>query len=538
MAAPYFKAMDLVMGALFTVGLTVLTWIHWGTMLTVFLILGITYFFLGHLLENPLLSHPLYEPSFVMNYLGLSTTDGFFYFVQVASDQVYFLIVYAAALLGAGMFSMVLEVGRASGRHVAGGSAMPALIGSGVVAAVMGNAVSNAILVGRFTIPMMIKYGYRPAMAAAIEASASSSGQIMPPVLGLAAFMIASFLSMPYVDVALASLVPGLLFLSGVTIAIFVYAKRHRLPRLAEKVDTAMIWRLLPTFVVSFLAVILLLVNYISPSIAGLVGAVIVIVMCLFQGKYRPRMRQFLTALEEGLMLAALLSLLIIAIGPLGQVMLTTGLSGRLGILLVQYLPDSQFIMLAGAMVLALFLGLGLPTAVAYLIAFLALGSFMQQIGIMPLAAHFFIFYFAVFSGLTPPVAETILVAGKIANAGQWEAAVESMKICLSTFIVPFAFIYNTQLLAFPHVSVAMLIGIVEILLIQWTTSIAIYGHFRRDLSVLERWAFWAATLAGFWAMTTAPVMNTVIFLAAVAAIMAWVWLRPETEARPAGEKI
>jgi len=220
------------------------------------------------------------------------------------------------------------------------------------VAAVMGTAVSNVVLCGRFTIPLMVRGGYSRPMAGAIEATASTAGQIMPPVLGLAAFLIAAFLGIAYVEVVKAAVLPGLLYMTGVAIGVMVYAKRHNLPRLEGEANLRLVWRLLPTFVVSFTVVIVMLVNYYSPSLSGLAGIATALVLSAFQGPYRPTLIVMRSALIEGLTLVSLLALLLIAIGPLGQAFQTTNLSGKLGIWLIGILPDSKIVLLIGAAVL------------------------------------------------------------------------------------------------------------------------------------------------------------------------------------------
>lgn len=498
---PFFNDTDMIFGWLMTISILALTLIHWGVLLTSVIAIGITYFFLGHLIENPLFMTPEYDAKFVMNYIGLGTNQGFYYLAQVAADSVYFLIIYAAILLGVGMLDMVLDVGKMTGRRVSGGAAGPAIIGSGIVASIMGQAVSNVVLTGRLTIPMMKKYGYRNSMAGAIEATASTAGQIMPPIMGLAAFIIASFLNLPYIDVALNGMIPGLLYLVGVSIAVAVYARRYDLPKLKEKVDTTRIKRLLPTFVISFGVVLWFLLGYRSPAIAGLWGIILAVGISMFQGKYRPTRRQLYEAVEEGFYLVSILSLLLIAIGPLGQVMLTTNLAGRLGSVLIQYLPDTQLILLIGAMVVSLILGMGLPTPVAYIIVALALVPFMQQIGLPPLQAHFFVFYFAVFSTLTPPVAVSVLAAAKLADATFLGTAKDSIKIALTTFIIPFAFVFFPELMSFPNMTWAVVPAILIVVGIQWTVSIASYGYLFRPLTGWERCVFAVAAAAGFMGM-------------------------------------
>ncbi len=527
MSQPFFEPFDMQMGLVLTVGVLLLTWIHWGPLLTAIIVAAILYFFYGHNIGNVLFTHPEYDTNFVMNYVSLGTNQGFYWLAQVAADSIYFLIFYAAVLLGLGMLQMVLEVGKLSGRAIHGGAAFPAIIGSGIVASVMGQAVSNVVLTGRFTIPMMKEHDYRPSMAGAIESVASTSGQIMPPILGLAGFIIASFLNMPYIDVALAALIPGLLFLSGVSSGVLIYARSFNLPKLKSQADTALILRMLPAFVGSFVVVLVLLLNYRSPSFAGLIGILIALALCLFQGRYRPRLRRLLTSVEDGLVLITLLSLLLIAIGPLGQVILTTNLSGRLGVVLVEILPDVTVILLLGAMVVSLLLGMGLPTPVAYVVVALALSPFIQQLGVPALHAHFFVFYFAVFSTLTPPIAVSVLAAAKLANARFLATAVDAMKLSVTTFIIPFAFVFHPQLLSFPDLTWSVLPPLVLVIVLQWTVSAAAYGYCRRSLGPAERWAFALVSLAGFVAIVVEGGAAKLVFVALLALTLARVRFAP-----------
>ena len=259
---------------------------------------------------------------------------------------------------------------------------------------------------------------------------------------------------------------------------------------------------------------------------AGLTGCVIALALSALQGRYRPSLRQLGLALEEGLELMALLALLLIAIGPMGQAFLTTNLSGRLGTYLVHVLPDSPLVLLVGAAILSLILGMGLPTPVAYLVVALALVPFMQLIGVKPFLAHYFVFYFAVYSALSPPVAVAALAGAKLAGARFWDTARESMKLAASTFIIPFAFVYRPQLLDFPDLGWNVVPPLVEVLLIQWTSSIALYGYFRRLLTGVEQSLFFALTVLGYWAMITEALYSTFVFAGVAAVLFAGVALR------------
>ena len=525
--APFFSSTDVNMGYLIIFSIVILTWLHWGWLLATISASAIAYFFFGDLIPVALLRHPTYDIPFIMNYVALNTNQGFFEFSAVAADQIYLLTYFGVTLLGVGMLRMMVEVGRAAGTRVKGGAALPAVLGSSAVGAVMGQAVSNVVLTGRLTIPMMKKYGYQPAMAGAIEATASSVGQIMPPVLGLAAFLIASFLGMPYVTVAMAAVIPAALYIFGVAASIVVYALREDLPRLEEAVETRLIWRMLPTLVIPLTLVVWLLLGYRAAGFAGLVGMVAALVLAAFQGPYRPRWAELKSALREGMVLTTILSLLILAIGPLGQAMVTTNLSGRLATLLATVLPHVELLLLGGAMVLCILLGMGLPTPIAYVVASLSMVPFLQEVGVPAFQSHFFVFYFAVFSTLTPPVAVSVLAASKLADASFKETALNAMKIAGTTFIIPFAFIYNPKLLGFPNIDATVIMPIIEVLATQVAFSIMAYGYCFKRLGRWERVLFGVIALLGYWTLTTygRPVVRDVILIVTLIAMIGWSWL-------------
>jgi TRAP transporter 4TM/12TM fusion protein len=533
-SAPFFSALDMWMGGALAAGVVLLTLVHWGSLLAAIIALAIAYFFFGQYITHPLLSHPGYDVGFVMNYIGLGVTQGLFLYAQTAADDIFFLVLYATTLFGLGVMPMIVEAGRLVGRRLPGGAAAPAVFGSGAVGAVMGTAVSNVVLVGRFTIPLMTRGGYSPAMAGAIEATASTCGQIMPPVLGLAAFLIAATLGVAYIEIVKAAVLPGILYVTGVALGVGVYAMRYKLPRLTEPANLRIILRLLPTFALSFLTVIVLLVNFYSPSIAGIAGIAVAIVLAAFQGPYRPKLREIRAAVQEGFVLVSLLSLLLIAIGPLGQAFQTTNLSGKLGIWLITILPDSQILLLIGAAILSIILGIGLPTPVAYVVAALAVVPFMIQIGIKPLQAHYFAFYFAVYATLSPPVAESVLAAAKISGARFWDTGVHAMKLAATTFIIPFAFVFNPELLAFPDFSWRMLGAVAEVLLVQLMSSVFLYGYFRRDLNPAERFFAFVVVMLGYTAIMRPDTVYTYLGLGSSGLFIAWVWATARASAHQA----
>ncbi len=495
---PFLNERDVFVGAVFLAVLLVANWFHWGGVLTSVIGVVILYFFVGHLIEQPLLlKHPRYEVAFVMSYMGMNTTEGAFAYLADGVEKLYFLVIFAAVLIACGMTGLVTELGKAVGRYVRGGAAFPAIVGSALEGMVMGAAVTNVVMSGKLTIPMMKRHGFRAEFAAAVEVAASTAGQIIPPVMGLAAFIMAAFLNIPYTTVALVAVIPSFLYLVGVTIAVLIKSSADRLPRLSEPFDAAMVWRLLPSFVVPVSVVVVLLLWFYSPSYAGLFGIAATLPLCLFQGRFRPRLADFRTALHEGFEVTIQLCLLLVAIGPLAQTFVTTNLAGRASALLVHVVPDNALIILVGAMVLTLLLGMGLPTPAAYLLVALTLGHFLQQQGVQPIPAHFFIQYFAVFSAVTPPVALASLAGAKIAQASFVGTSIESLKLVCPAFFVPFAFIYHPSLLAFPELSWSLLVAMMGVILVQGNASVALYGFFLRPLGWVERGAFGVAGALG-----------------------------------------
>jgi TRAP-type uncharacterized transport system fused permease subunit len=254
------------------------------------------------------------------------------------------------------------------------------------------------------------------------------------------------------------------------------------------QVDWHAVWRLLPAFVIPFGAVIWLLMRYTSPALTGLVGIGLAFVVWAFNGRYRVSFKEVLAGIETGFELVIVLAILILLIGPLAQAFQTTGLSNNFGVYLALLVPESKIVILLIGALVAMLLGMGLPTPIAYLASVLTMGSFLIQVGrIDALLAHFFLFYFAVFSTITPPVAVSALAAAKIADVSFWYIGGQSLKIAVAMFILPFVFVYNPELLQFPKLSWSLAGVVALVLLVQWCVGCAQFGHMFRMLGVGER---------------------------------------------------
>lgn len=488
MVQPFITELDVFIGWLLVGIMVFLITVHWGVLFGAIIGISIVYFLWGHLIPNELLAHPPYSIPFVISYLGMNATEGFFRFIGLLTDKIYFLVLFATFLLGVGLLSLLMELGKAFGKRVRGGAAFPAIMGSTAVGSVMGQAVANIALTGQLTIPMMIKYGFRKSTAGAIETVASTSGQLVPPILGLAAFMIAAVLNIPYIEVALNAVYPAVLYIATTTVAILMVSRIQHIGYLREEVDWHLIIRLLPTFLLPFALVLTLLMLYYSPSLAGLIGIPFVLVLSLFQGrKHRPKLKELVGHIRGGLRLVVLLSLLGIGVGGFAQVVGITQIASNLGTYFGMVLPSNMILLLVITMIICIIAGMGLPTPVAYLLVALTVGPFLQELGIPALIAHFFVFYFAIFSTVSPPVALGCLAACKISGGSFFKTSLEAMKIVGPTFITPFVFVYNPRLLEFPHISGHGLFVLGLTFLVQVVLGMGLVGHFRSPLNFVER---------------------------------------------------
>lgn len=489
--APFFSNADVAIGLIFCVAMIVLSWLHWGTVIALCLAGSVLYFWFGHLVPVSWLSHPGYDAAFIMNYISLNSTTGFYWFAQTTVDDLYYLIIYAAILFGTGTTKVMLEIGTLLGSRFKGGAAGTSVVGSSMTSMVMGVAVSNVQLTGRFTIPMMRDWGYNREMSSAIEAAASTSGQIMPPVLGLVAFIVATFLGVKYLDIVYASVYPAVLYITGVAVAVIVYARANDLPYMRRSVAWSTLAWTLPTFVVSFAVVCYLLVNFHSASFAGLAGSLVALTMSQLQGPHRPTWSELAGSLGDGFRMVSVLAVLMIAIGPIGQTFVTTNLSAQVTATLMAWMPDIPLLLLLGIAALTLVLGAPLPTPVAYLIVALSMVPFLQDMGMAAMTAHFFVFYFAVFSALSPPVAVATMAAAKIAQADFGRSCWASMKLAATTLPIPFVFAYQPVLLSFPNLSGSLASVFAATVLGQLTLAVAVFGFEN------HRHKFWLRSAAG-----------------------------------------
>lgn len=439
---------DLLFGAL-TVVLTVeITRRTTGAGLTVVVLIFIAYNFFGHLLGG-VLQHGYIDWIHFLDIM-VYTTDGIMGLpARVAATYAFMFVLFGVVLYAAKGAEFFYDFAASISGGRPGGPAKVAVISSGMYGMISGSPTADVVTTGSVTIPVMKKLGYKPEVAGAIEVAASTGGSIMPPVMGSAAFIMAEYTGIEYRDIAIAALLPALLYY------VCVYSQVHfRAIRLGlGALDASQIPTLLATlkkgslfFVPLVVLVGALLYGY-TPTMVAIIGTVAVIVVSAFQRRTRLGPIELWQCLADTTYRIVPVAGATAAAGLVIAGLTMTGLAAKFAHVIYAITEANQFIALVIGAALTIVLGLGMPTPSAYILAAVLMGPLMTQLGIDPLPGHMFLLYFAVMSAVTPPVAVAAYAASAIAEANPMAIAGHAVKLCLAAFVVPFVFVFGTELL-------------------------------------------------------------------------------------------
>ncbi|MEL6645231.1 MAG: TRAP transporter fused permease subunit [Pseudomonadota bacterium] len=365
----------------------------------------------------------------------------------VSSTYIILFIIFAAFLQASKVGDYFVNFAFAAAGRARGGPAKVAIFASGLMGMINGTSAGNVVATGSLTIPLMKKVGYHKKTAGAVEAAASTGGQIMPPIMGAGAFIMAEITGIPYTEIAVAAIIPAILYF--VSIYFMVDFEAAKLGMRGMREDELPKFRDMARRVFLFLPIIILIVAlFMGYSVirAGTLATVAAAVVSWLT-PYRMGVRSVVKAFE----LAGVMSIQIIAVcacaGIIVGVISLTGVGARFSNLLLGLAEASQLLALFFAMCIAILLGMGMPTTAAYAVAASVVAPGLVNLGIPTLTAHFFVFYFAVVSAITPPVALASYAAAGISGANPMETSVASFKIGIAAFIVPFMFFYNSAIL-------------------------------------------------------------------------------------------
>ncbi|MBR9865010.1 MAG: TRAP transporter fused permease subunit [Rhodobacteraceae bacterium] len=400
-------------------------------------------------------------------------------------------VVFGLILEGTGASDALIRTSVALTGGTRGGPAHSAVVASALFGSMSGSVTANVVGSGSFTIPMIKRRGFTPAMAGGIEAAASTGGQIVPPVMGAAAFLMADLTGELYVTIALAALIPALFFYGSLFAAISVQAAANGIQPIPKK-DRIRLTRAdyiaSLQFALPILAIVAVLVTGRSPAMAGFVAVVLAIVLGLFRKDNRRDVgRYFRIAAKAGKSCAAIL----VAVGCIGIILGVLNLTG-LGLTFASIISTFSETWLFGSLLVTAFaclvLGMGMPTLPAYLIIVLVLGPVMTKLGAETLAVHMFVFYFGVLSAITPPVAIGAFAAAPIAQSNPMRTAFVAVRLALVGFVIPFIFVYEPSLLLIGEFDpVGFLRVCVALALAIWLLNTGLVGFAAERLTPASR---------------------------------------------------
>jgi TRAP transporter 4TM/12TM fusion protein len=439
-----------------------------GWELTAMAAVFVAYAYLGPYLPGDF-GHRGYTFSDIANYMYVTTEGIFGDATAVSASFIILFIIFGAFLSKSGMGTLFNDLSLSLAGSSKGGPAKVGVIASAVHGSINGSAVASVVTTGSFTIPMMKRVGYKPEFAAAVEATAAVGGQILPPVMGAAAFIMAETLGVPYITIAIAALIPAIMYYFGLLVQVHLRADRDNLQGLSKselpKVKDVLRERghmLLPLIML----VVLLMMGY-TPTLVAVVTIVATIIIAALRPSSRMNFRDILQALENGVRDALGVAAACAAVGITVGVFSLTGLGLKLANIILMMGSGSLFMTLFFTMIASIILGLGLPSIPCYIITATMAAPALSTFGIDPLAAHLFVFYFGAIANLTPPIALAAFAGAGIAGSDPQRTGWISCKLALAGFIVPFIFIYKPAMLILDS-------GVMDIVIATGTTVLAV----------------------------------------------------------------
>jgi len=456
----------------------------------------IGYAFLGPYLPD-ILAHRGVSPSDLVAHLYFTTEGVFGIPLGVSSTFIFLFILFGAYLESTGLGKFFIDIANSIAGWASGGPAKVTVLASGMMGTISGSSVANVVGVGSFTIPMMKKLGYDKEFAGGVEAAGSTGGQIMPPIMGAAAFLMAEFIGIPYLDVVKAAVIPAILYYTGIWISVHLEAKRKGLKGIPRnelpKIKDVFLNRghlALPLIVILYL-----LVDGATPTKAALWGIVIAIVASGLRKSTRMKPIQLIQGLENGA--KGILGVLVACAtaGIIIGVVTKTGVGLKLAGGLIELAGGMLLPAMFFTMITSLILGMGVPTTANYVITATIAAPALIQLGVPIIAAHMFVFYFGIIADITPPVALAAYAASGISGGNPMKTGVIAAKLAIAAFIVPYIFVYAPVLLMVKATPVEVMVSAISAVTGMWGLGIAMIGYWYTNVHWCLRIISFAAGL-------------------------------------------
>lgn len=417
--------------------------------------------------------------------------------LTVAATYIFIFILFGSFLQKSGCTDFFNDIALAAAGKKRGGPAQVAVISSGLMGTLSGSAVANVATTGAITIPLMKKTGYSPEFSGAVEAAASTGGMIMPPIMGAAAFIMSSYLDVPYLRIVLAAIIPALLYFTAISITVDIRAKKLGLKGIeGEDIPSVMdVLKEKGILVLPLVVITFLLVIGRSPMYAGFSGIIATILVSFVKKENRMSLKDIISALESASMTAIQVGVACAACGLIVGVVGMTGVGSVLAHNIIKLSGGVVFIALLAVMVISIILSMGLPSTAVYIVVAVTAAPALVNMGVLPLAAHFFVFWFGAMSNVTPPVALASFTAAGLAGSDPMKTGFVAFRLVIAGFLIPFMMVYSPEMLMegatfFSAIRIAVtgLFGV-------YSLSIAMENYMNGKLNIIERVIFFAAAI-------------------------------------------
>ena len=449
----------------------------------------ILYAFFGYLIPGPLQAMHM-DWELIISRLALSFGIGgvYGYLLTISATMIFMFMVFAMLVSATGAVDFFNMIGNWVSRRFRSGPAMAAVVTSALVGSVSGLPGPNVMITGSFTIPAMKKVGYPPEHAGGIETAASTCGPIVPPVMGIVAFVMVGFTGISYRSIVAVAILPALLYIFSATLYVTFQAGRLGIQHAAAvEVDKKEILLRSPIFFGPLSVIAVLLLMEFSPMMAAFWGTITLVVVSLIRPKTRPSLSSFLSGLQKGAEIGSNVAAMCAVLGIMIVVTTMTGLAIKLPSAVIQLCGDNLLLVLILTWAICILLGCGLPTSAAYLLVAVTCAPILLKLGVPVLQAHLFVLYAAVFANITPPIAIPAMFASQIAGSNYMKTAIQSAFVGVAGFLLPFMIIFVPSLIFdFPEPLLAIT-SLIACPLIFIGLQPAIVGYFTKKLNLLER---------------------------------------------------
>ncbi|SBV99339.1 TRAP transporter, 4TM/12TM fusion protein [uncultured delta proteobacterium] len=498
---------DRYAGGILILLIIIATWRTFGLVMTLIVFSFMAYLFFGQHLPSAI-GHPGISLNRIIGNLGLSTEGVFGSPIGASTSVISAFIIFAAFLEVSGAANLFMSLSMALFGRFSGGAAKVAVVASSLFGAISGSAAANVAGTGMITIPLMKKSGFSPRMAGAVEATASSGGQIMPPIMGAAAFIMAEVLSVPYTTVMVAAIVPAIIYYVAIFFGVDLYSRKHGIKGVAYEGPGGREMLLKQGHMLLPLVILIVLIAAFStsPQYAALWGTLSIVVVSWVRKETRFGFKKLIDSLYQGAMGVLSISVICAASGLIIGIFTVTGIGLKLSSAIISFAGGSLLALLVLAMIASLILGMGVPTVAAYLILAILVAPAVTGFGVLPIAAHMFVFYFGIISAITPPVALAAYVAAGIADDKPMQVGVEACLLALPAFLLPYIFVYHPGLLmvgTWTEIVPVVISSIVG----SFLCAVAVQGYMFTRIRPWERLLIFGCSLC---ALTPEPITDVI----------------------------